>query len=329
MSTVVAGEEIEPEQLEHYRRELTGYCYRMLGSIHEAEDAVQDTFVRAWRGLDRFEDRVGLRPWLYRIATNVCLDMLKGRNRRALPMALVPAATGEPKLGTPRSSETWVEPAPDALVMPIERDPGELAVARESVRLAFVAALQHLVPRQRAVLILRDVLRWKAAEVAELLETSADAVNSTLRRARATLAAANRAPSPPPSTGGTGTDQELLTRYVEAFERFDIDALVALLREDVTLAMPPFELWLQGRDDIRRWLLAGADCRHDRFVPVSANGTPAVAIYQPTVSGGPLRPFAIHLLEVSGDRIVAIHAFLDPGLFEVFGLPTDPDTLAD
>jgi RNA polymerase sigma-70 factor, ECF subfamily len=201
-------------------------------------------------------------------------------------------------------------------------------VARESVRLAFVAALQHLAPRQRAVLILRDVLRWKATDVAELLETSADAVNSTLRRARATLAAANRTRSPAEPTSATDTDQELLVRYVEAFERFDMDALVVLLREDVTLAMPPFELWLQGRDDVRRWLLA-RDHRHHRFVPISANASPAVAHYTPTGPDGVLRPFAIHVLEVSGHSIGAIHAFLDPSVFEVFGLSADPDTTAD
>jgi RNA polymerase sigma-70 factor (ECF subfamily) len=328
VSAVITDDHLGPEQLEQYRRELTGYCYRMLGSIHEAEDAVQDTLVRAWRALPTFEDRVGLRPWLYRIATNVCLDLLKGRSRRASPMALGPAATGELELGTPLPPETWVEPAPDAVLSPTGADPGELAVNRESVRLAFVAALQHLLPRQRAVLILRDVLRWKASEVAELLETSTDAVNSTLRRARSTLAATHHDTASDESAALADTDQDLLARYVDAFQRFDIDALVALLRKDATLDMPPFELWLQGADDIRRWLLAGEDCRHDRFVPIAANGSPAVAIYQPTGPGGSLRPFAIQVLEVSGQRISAVHAFLDPSLFEVFGLPADPDASA-
>jgi RNA polymerase sigma-70 factor (ECF subfamily) len=258
---------------------------------------------------------------LYRIATNVCLDMLKGRTRRAQPMDLVAAATGGARLGTPRSEATWVQPVPDDMIMPAGRDPAELAVSRESVRLAFIAALQRLAPRQRAVLILRDVLRWHAAEVATLLETSVDAVNSTLRRARAALETVSResAPAEP-----ADADRELLARYIEAFERFDVDALVALLHEDATLDMPPFALWLRGRDDIRRWMIAGDDCRHDRFVPVAANGQPAVAVYKPKSEGAQLEPFAIHLLDMAGGRITAIHAFLDPSLFVMFGLDLDP-----
>jgi RNA polymerase sigma-70 factor, ECF subfamily len=310
---------VGPEQLEHFRRELTGYCYRMLGSIHEAEDAVQETLLRAWRAQDRFEDRVGLRPWLYRIATNVCLDMLGHRNRRALPMALGPAGTPDLDLGRPRPAETWVEPAPDAVLLPIEREPGEVAVARESVRLAFVAALQHLAPRQRAVLILRDVLRWKAAEVAELLGASADAVNSALGRARAVLAAA-RSPAQP--TSEPVPDPRLLARYVDAFERLDLDALVTLLREDVTLAMPPYELWLQGRDDVVHWLLTRDHNRH-RYLPTSANGSLAVAHYSSAGPDGAVRPIGIHVLDVSGSRIAGIHVFLDPSLFTVFQVPLD------
>jgi RNA polymerase sigma-70 factor (ECF subfamily) len=310
---------VGPEQLEHFRRELTGYCYRMLSSIHEAEDAVQDTLVRAWRARGRFEDRVGLRPWLYRIATNVCLDMLGHRNRRALPMALGPAGTPELALGSPRPAETWVEPAPDAVLLPVEREPGEAAVARESVRLAFVAALQHLAPRQRAVLILRDVLRWKAAEVAELLGASADAVNSALGRARAALAAAR---SPSQATSVPVPDPRLLARYVDAFERLDLDALVALLREDVTLAMPPYELWLHGRDDVVQWLLA-QDHRRHRYRPTAANGSLAVAHYAPAGPDGAARPIGIHVLDVSGAHIAGIHVFLDPKLFTVFQVPLD------
>ena len=236
-------------QLEPYRRELTGYCYRMLASPQDAEDAVQDTMVRAWRGLARFEDRGGLRPWLYRIATNVCLDMLNGRGRRALPMDIAPVANGRAyegrrplSLGTPQPEATWVRPIPDHLVSLPDDDPAEVAVSRESIRLAFIAALQHLAPGQRAVLILRDVLAWRANEVAELLDTSVDAVNSTLRRARAALAAANLGGPADPAEA----DPELLGRYIEAFERFDIDALVALLHEDATFSMPPFDLWLRG-----------------------------------------------------------------------------------
>jgi RNA polymerase sigma-70 factor, ECF subfamily len=193
-------------------------------------------------------------------------------------------------------------------------------VSRESIRLAFIAALQHLVPRQRAVLILRDVLRWHAAEVATLLETSTDAVNSTLRRARAALETVNRDSAPAELAD---TDRELLARYIEAFERFDVDALIALLHEDATLEMPPFALWLRGRDDIRRWI-AGDDCRHDHFVPVAANGQPAVAVYKPKSDDAELEPFAIHLLDIGGGRITAIYAFLDPSLFAMFGLDSNP-----
>jgi RNA polymerase sigma-70 factor (ECF subfamily) len=310
------------EQLEQYRRELVGYCYRMLGSIHEAEDAVQDTMLRAWRALANFEDRVGLRPWLYRIATNVCLDMLKGRSRRALPMAVSPAGSGDAPLGAPRAEATWVEPAPDRLILAPELgDPAERAVARESVRLAFIATLQHLAPRQRAVLILRDVLSWHAAEVAVLLETSTDAVNSTLRRARAALGETDRDLAPSEPAPG---DRELLAAYIDAFDRHDLESLVGLLRDDAILEMPPFELWLQGRADIRGFLAAIDACREEVATPIEANGSFGVAVYRPDVPGGHPIAHAMHVLEVAGGRISAIHAFLDPGLFEVFGLPMQP-----
>jgi RNA polymerase sigma-70 factor, ECF subfamily len=312
---------IRAEQLEQYRRELTGYCYRMLGSIHEAEDAVQDTMLRAWRALATFEDRAGLRPWLYRIATNVCIDMLKGRSRRALPMDVAPVATGELRRGDRRPEATWIQPAPDSMVLPPDADPAESVVSRESVRLAFIAALQHLAPRQRAVLVLRDVLRWRAAEVAELLETSVDAVNSALRRARAALAAVDRdtAPSEP-----SAADRDLLAAYIDAFERSDVDALAGLLRDDAILEMPPFELWMRGPDDIRRWLLAVDAFDQEHLTPVDANGSPAVAVYRPQAPG--LRPtaFSIQVLDIVAGRISAIHVFLDPALFELFGLPVDP-----
>ena len=224
MSTVSTTGAVLAEQLEQYRRELTGYCYRMLGSVHEAEDAVQDTMLRAWQALASFEDRSGLRPWLYRIATNVCIDMLKGRSRRALPMDVAPVATSDARPVDRRPEAMWIQPAPDNLILPPDDDPAERAVSRESVRLAFIAALQHLAPRQRAVLILRDVLRWRAAEVATLLETSTDAINSALRRARAALATieAGAAPSQPSETDG-----ELLAAYIDAFHRHDVEALVA------------------------------------------------------------------------------------------------------
>jgi RNA polymerase sigma-70 factor (ECF subfamily) len=311
---------VPAERLEQYRRELTGYCYRMLGSIYDAEEAVQDTMLRAWRALATFEDRGGLRAWLYRIATNVCIDMLKGRSRRALPMDVVPVAIGELRRGDARPEATWVQPAPDRLVLPIDGDPAERAVSRESVRLAFIAALQHLAPRQRAVLILRDVLRWRAAEVAALLDTSADAVNSALRRARTALAGLDRDSAPSEPSAG---DRELLVAYIDAFERHDIDALVTLLRDDAILEMPPFELWMQGPDDIQRWLLAVDAFGQERLAPVNANGSPAVAVYRPQEPGGPGRAFSVQVLDVVAGRIAAIHVFLDPGLFALFGLPLD------
>jgi RNA polymerase sigma-70 factor (ECF subfamily) len=321
VSAVGATDAIEAEQLERYRRELTGYCYRMLGSIHEAEDAVQDTMLRAWRALATFEDRAGLRPWLYRIATNVCLDMLKHRSRRALPMDVAPVATSEARVGDGRPETTWIQPAPDSLILPPDDDPAERAVSRESVRLAFIAALQHLAPRQRAVLILRDVLRWRAEEVAMLLETSADAVNSALRRARGALATVEDEPAPgQPSEA----DRQLLTAYVDAFHRHDVDALVALLRDDAIIEMPPFDLWLRGRDDIRHWLIAVDALSDHLLTPVNANGSPAAAVYRPQTPGGPPTAFAIHVLDVVGGRISAIHSFIDPTLFEPFGLPNRP-----
>jgi RNA polymerase sigma-70 factor, ECF subfamily len=308
------------EQLERYRRQLTGYCYRMLGSIHEAEDAVQDTLLRAWQALPTFEDRAGLRPWLYRIATNVCIDMLKGRSRRALPMDVASAATSDARPDARRPEAAWIQPAPDGMVLPADDDPAERAVSRESVRLAFIAALQHLAPRQRAVLILRDVLRWRAAEVATLLDTSTDAVNSALRRARAALAAPElEAAAPGQQSPPNGA---LLAAYIDAFHRHDVDALVALLRDEAILEMPPFDLWLRGRDDIRHWLIGVGAVDDHLLTPVNANGSPAAAVFRRQAAGGPPTAFAIHVLDVVAGQISAIHSFLDPALFEVFGLPT-------
>jgi len=313
---------IPAEQLEPYRRELTGYCYRMLGSLHEAEDAVQDTMLRAWKALERFEDRAGLRPWLYRIATNVCLDMVKSRSRRALPMDVAPVGTSDGRLIDRRPEEAWIGPAPDRLTLTFDGDPAEQAISRESVRLAFIAALQHLAPRQRAVLILRDVLRWRAAEVAVLLDTSADAVNSALRRARSALEGTDRDSAPGEPSAG---DRELLAAYIDAFERHDVEALVGLLREDAIIEMPPFDLWLRGRDDIRGWLIAVDAMADHTLVAVSANGSPAAAVYRPQEPGGEPTAFAIHVLDVVGGRISAIHSFIDPTLFDGFGLPDHPD----
>jgi RNA polymerase sigma-70 factor, ECF subfamily len=308
------------QQLEQYRVELTGYCYRMLGSA-DAEDAVQETFIRAWRGIEQFEGRSALRSWLYRIATNVCLDMLDGRKRRARPMDLGPA--GEPiveNLRTP--DQLWIDPMPDALVVP-DGDPAEVVAGRESVRLALVAALQQLPPRQRAVLILCEVLRWKASEVAELLETSVASVNSALQRARATLEASEATPSTT-SPSVDAADEELLRRYVAAFEQYDMDALTTLIHEDATQSMPPYDLWLAGRDDILTWWFGpGNTCRHSKVVAVeSANGAPAFGQYRPRPGGEGYEPWALQVLEIEDGKIVEFTFFLDVEThFPRFGLP--------
>jgi RNA polymerase sigma-70 factor, ECF subfamily len=312
---------------EEHRAELVGYCYRMLGSAFEADDAVQETLVRAWRAFDRFEGRSAVRSWLYRIATNVCLDMLRGRQRRALPMDLGPAVTGASAPGPTKSAESWVEPIPDAWMGATGDDPADLVVSHESIRLAFVSALQNLPPRQRAVLILREVLNWRASEVAELLGGSVASVNSALQRARSTLAARADA-------GSEQVDEvdeshgELLARYVDAFQRYDIDSLTALIREDATQSMPPYEMWLEGRADILRWWTGpGAGCRGSRLVPTMANGAPAFAQYRPSASGTGFDAWALQVLDVSGDGIGNFTFFLDTkGLFPLFGLPIRLET---
>jgi len=322
MSATPASADLE-QRLEQHRSELTGYCYRMLGSPFEAEDAVQETLLRAWRGFDRFEGRAALRSWLYRIATNVCLDMLSGRERRARPMDLGPAREPVAANLNTRPEVTWIEPLPDDRFVPAESDPAEVAVARETVRLAFVAALQHLPPRQRAVLILCEVLRWQASEVAELLETSVASVNSALQRARATLDASDLdAADTAPSVDAA--DEELLARYVEAFERYDMDALTSLVHEDATQSMPPFDLWLHGRDDIFAWWVGpGSGCRGSRVIPtVSANGAPAFGQYKPREDGEGHEPWALQVLEIEDGRIVELTFFLDTErVFPLFGLP--------
>jgi RNA polymerase sigma-70 factor (ECF subfamily) len=321
-------DQLDPRLLEH-RRELTGYCYRMLGSVFDADDAVQETMVRAWRGLADFEGRSALRSWLYRIATNVCLDQLSGRQRRALPMDLSgsPWQPVEHSLAARRPGTAWVEPILDRQVLPEADDPAERAVAKESIRLAFVAALQHLPPRQRAVLVLREVLRWKADEVAELLDTTVASVNSALQRARATLAGLDSVPEP---RSLDDDDRDLLARYVDAFERYDIDALVLLLQEDATQHMPPFEMWLRGSGDIATWMLGpGATCRGSRVQAMEANGSPAVAQWRPLPDGG-FEPWALHVLEVADGRVAHISSFLnlDIDLFRQLGLPETPEERA-
>jgi RNA polymerase sigma-70 factor, ECF subfamily len=304
--------------LEGFRRPLLAYCYRMLGSFHEAEDAVQDTMIRAWRGRSRLDGRSALRPWLYKIATNVCIDVLGDRRGRALPMDLATADAGRGELGAPLAESTWVQPVPSSRLA--VDDPLERVVAQESIRLAFVAALQYLLPRQRAVLILRDVLCWRAAEVATLLDTSVDAVNSTLRRARAALAQARGDEVAP--DGATPVDAELLARYVDAFERFDIDRIVALLHHDAVVSMPPYAFWIRGRDAFGDWLRVNLDrCRHAYGVVTEANGFPAVALYTAGRDGVGV-PSVLHVLEWRASRVTALHAYLDPALFPLFGLPT-------
>ncbi|WUN40402.1 sigma-70 family RNA polymerase sigma factor [Streptomyces caniferus] len=312
--------EAEPvERLEAYRTELTGYCYRMLGSAFEAEDAVQETMVRAWRRYDRFEGRSSLRSWLYRIATHVCLDLLKGSQRRARPMDLASPSSVETPIGTGLPEATWIGPVPDQRVLASAGDPAETAVARESVRLAFISALQRLAPRQRAVLILREVLSWSAREVAELLDSSVASVNSALQRARATLAASGDTVADAPQQPLDDAQQALLRRYVDAFERFDMDALTTLLHEDCTLSMPPYELWLRGREDLVKWLLGpGGGCEGSHLLPVTANSRPAFGQYRADGT-----PWAIQVIETAADgRITALQCFLDTErLFPLFGLP--------
>ncbi len=308
-----AAAELE-QRLEQHRKELIAYCYRMLASSFEAEDAVQETFIRAWRGYERFEGRAALRSWLYRIATNVCLDMLTGRERRATPMDLGPAREPIAENLHTLPEITWIQPIPD---------PAVEVESRETIRLAFVAALQHLPPRQRAVLILCEVLRWQASEVAELLETSVASVNSALQRARATLEAGNvTAAGTAPSVDAA--DAELLARYVDAFERYDMEALTSLIHEDATQSMPPFDLWLSGRADILDWWVGpGGGCRGSRVIPtVSANGSPAFGQYKPSETGEGYDPWALQVLEVEDGRIVEFTFFLDTGtVFPQFGLP--------
>ena len=316
-STVTATPEILEQELEPYRREMTAYAYRMLGSAFEAEDAVQDAMVRAWRSYQGFEGRAQLRSWLYRIVTNVCLDMLNARGRRALPMDLGPAQSADTPLPAPLPEVTWLEPIPESQVT--GGDPAEVAEMRESIRLAFVAALQHLPPRQRAVLILREVLRWKASEVAELLDTSVASVNSALQRARAAM---ENVGATEPLQPEDEEQKALLERYVDAFERYDMESFTALLREDATWSMPPFDLWLQTHDDIVKWCLGpGIGCRGSKLIPTVANGMPAFGQYKPSPDGG-LAPWSLQVLSISGGAITGICFFLDTErLFPLFGLP--------
>ncbi len=307
--------------MEGHRRELTGYCYRMLGAGSEAEDAVQETFLRAWRARDGFERRATLRSWLYTIATNVCLDMPRRQQRRARPMDLGGPASTETARLNELPEYRWVQPIHDDRVLgtgALPVDPADVAAQRDTVRLAFVAALQTLPPRQRVVLILREVLHWQAAEVAELLQSTTASVNSALQRARATLDAAETVSD---ETGLDADDRELLARYVDSFERYDIDSLVTLLREDASFSMPPHDLWIQGAAEVRRWMLGpGIDCRGGRLVPTRANGCPAFASYRVDPAGG-WSAWSLQVLELKGGRIVSIHNYLNTELLPQFGVP--------
>ena len=305
---------------EAHRPALTGHCYRMLGSAFDADDAVQETMIRAWRGLDQFDGRASLKTWLYRIATNVCLDELKERGRRARPIEEGSPSSGAPPIEalTERPSAYWIEPILDARVLPKEADPSELAMLRQSIRLAFVAALQNLTPKQRAVLLLMEVLECSAAEVAEFLETSVASVNSALQRARATIAQRNYQEPAELSEAQQG----MLKRYVTAFETYDVEGLTALMRQDVTFCMPPYSLWLQGPADVRTWMLGlGSGCRGSRLVSTAACGWPAFAQYRPAPQGGH-KAWALIVLELASDQIVGVNSFLDTeALFPRFDLP--------
>ena len=308
------------DQLETHRTALLGHCYRMLGSVVDAEDATQESMIRAWKSIARFDGRASLKTWLYRIATNVCLDELSSRGRRARPFE-----EGEPSSGTPsiealveRPRSHWLEPVADARVIPADADPTEQIVLRQTIRLAFVAALQHLAPKQRAALLLTEVQGLSAAEVAETLSTSVAAVNSALQRARATLAQ-HRLDAP---SQLSVPQQDLLRRYVAAFEAYDTDELVSLLREDAVLNMPPFTLWIQGPREIHTWLNGlGNGCRGSRLIPTAACGSPAFGQYRPNPEGGH-KAWALIVLEMAGDRIGAMTSFLDvETLFPKFDLP--------
>ena len=316
---------VDPGDFEQYRRELTGYCYRMLGSGFEADDAVQETMVRAWKAIDSFEGRSSLRSWLYRITTNVCLDMLRGSQRRALAMDFGPSGNADAFTGATRPEHAWVEPIPDAKVLPEGGDPAELAAERETIRLAFVTALQHLPARQRAVLLLREVLRWQATEVADLLDTTVASVNSALQRARATLASRHLDADVVHPAVDDPVQKELLERYVDAFERYDISLLVSLLHEDAVMSMPPYDFWLEGPTQMANFFLgAGIGCDGSRLVATAANGGVAFGSYKIDPTGGHA-PWSIQLLEFSGGRIAGHHNFLDTRLFAAFGLPPHLD----
>jgi RNA polymerase sigma-70 factor, ECF subfamily len=314
------------EQVEPLRRELTAHCYRMLGSVHDAEDLVQETYLRAWRSFHGFDHRSSLRTWMYKIATNACLTALKGRDRRPLPTGLG-APPGDPTGALDSRPEVpWLEPLPDAMVWSdADPDPADTAVARESVRLAFVAALQHLTAQQRAVLILRDVLAWRAAEVAQALDITVAAANSTLQRARLHMAGLTDGTEKTPATGALPGERhrDLLERYVAAFESYDVAAISRLLTEDAIWEMPPFTGWYRGAAHIGS--LIATQCPASGpgdmcMVPTSANGQPVLALYMRD-DDGVHRAFQLQQLTIEDGHVSHVVCYFDTSLFATFGLP--------
>lgn len=329
MPPAITGSTIE-QDLERLRPSLTGYCYRMLGSGFEAEDATQETLVRAWRRADTLAEPGALKSWLFRIATNVCLDQIADRKRRARPVDLTAVGSADGPLGAPLPETAWVLPIADSQVADPGADPAAQAAGRESLRLAFVAALQHLPARQRVVLVLREVLRWSAQEVADLLETSVASVNSALQRARATLDELALEDADAPSRPSEEDERRLLEQYLEAFAEYDIDRIVALLRYDVVFDMPPLPLWVRGPGDVAAFMLGpGAPCRGSKLIATAANGCPAFAAYKPDPDSGAWLPWSLTVIEpdaVGGDgaAVAGVHNFLQPfmpQLFSAFGLP--------
>lgn len=309
MTAVDASLRTEP-----YRRELVGYCYRFFGAYPEAEDAVQETMLRAWRRAETFAADASVRTWLYRIATNVCLDMTRAPQRRALPMDLTGPGTvpDDPSALTTAPPEAWIGPIADRHLLVDSDDPAERAALRDSVRLAFLTALQLLPPRQRAVLLLRDVLAWSTKECADLLDISVPAVNSALARARRTVEAHDPGEARPDARD---EERRLLRRYVEAFEAYDVDRMVALLAYDATFAMPPYRLWLRGVEQVERWWRGpGRVCRGSRTLLATANGREVIGVYHP-VSAGRWEPFAVHLPEMADGQIAALVHFMGPAVF--------------
>jgi RNA polymerase sigma-70 factor (ECF subfamily) len=333
-----ASEPIE-QDLERLRPALTGYCYRMLGSGFEAEDATQETLIRAWRRSDTLAEPAALKSWLFRIATNVCLDQIADRKRRARPVDLTGAGRADSPLGAPLPESSWILPIADSQVVDPAADPATQTAERESLRLALVAALQHLPARQRVVLVLREVLRWSAREVADLLETSVASVNSALQRARATLDELALEDADAPVRPSDEDERRLLEQYLDAFAEYDIDRIVALLRYDVVFDMPPLALWVRGPEQVAEFMLGqGAGCRGAKLVGLTANGFPAFAVYKADPESGEWLPWSLTILEpVAGDgtpAVAGVHNFLQPlltpQLFASFGLPdrltsSDPD----